>query len=75
MLKVIVVSVGTEQVLAVHLSGSTVVGAALVTRYPLSRGYEQEGMGPDTEPGAERAIDGTEGQGASDTENGAGQAI
>ena len=72
-------SVGTEQVLAVHLSGSTVVDAALVTRYPLSRGYDLYGtrgtVGPDTEPGAERATNRTESRGASDTENGLGMGL
>ena len=78
-LKEIVLSVGTEQVLAVHLSGSTVVDAALVTRYPLSRGYDLYGtrgtVGPDTEPGAERATNRTESRGASDTENGIGMGL
>ena len=57
------------------LSGST-VGAALVTRYPLSRGYDLYGtggnVGPDTEPDTERANNRTEGRAASDTENGSG---
>jgi len=56
---------------------STAVGAALVTRYPLSRGYDlygTRGNGGDTEPDTESAERGarhrTEGHGASDTENG-----
>ena len=65
-------SVGSAPV--TPLSGSAVVGTALVTRYPLSRGYDLYGTGgnggPDTD--AERAEDRTEGHGASDTENGSG---
>ena len=65
-------SVGSAPV--TPLSRSAVVGAALVTRYPLSRGYDLYGTGgnggPDTD--AERADDRTEGHGASDTENGGG---
>ena len=57
-------------------SGITAAGAALVTRYPLSRGYDLYGTGgnggADTEPDAEIAGDRTEGHGASDTENGSG---
>ena len=67
-------SVGSAPV--TPLSGSTVIGAALVTRYPLSRGYDLYGTrgngGPDTEPDAQRADDRSEGHGASDTENGSG---
>ncbi len=67
-------SVGSAPV--TPLSGSTVIGAALVTRYPLSRGYDLYGTrgngGPDTEPDAQRADDRIEGRGASDTENGSG---
>ena len=58
------------------LDGSTVAGAALVTRYPLSREYDLYGTrgngGPDTDPDAGRADDRTEGHGMSDTENGSG---
>jgi hypothetical protein len=69
-------SVGSAGVTPVTpLGGSTVVGTALVTRYPLSRGYDLNGTrgngGPDTGPDTERTDDRTEGHGvsASDTEN------
>ena len=61
-------------------SGSTVVGTALVTRYPLSRGYDLYGTrgngGAETETeaeGTERVADeGIVDHGASDTENDSG---
>jgi hypothetical protein len=58
------------------LSGTAVASTALVTRYPLSRGYDLYGTGgngePETEAEAERADDRTEGHGASDAEDGSG---
>ena len=58
-------------------SASAAVSAAVVTRYPLSHGYDLYGTrgngGADTEPDVgcgERAGDGIEDHGASDTENG-----